>query len=115
MDIDESAVIPGHKTCSQDAHETRKCHKVGIKRIDCQCQRGIETFAIGMVAMIDDNSRNAVCFGDPESFRIRAIADHRRDAAGQSGIQHGLQIAAATGDQDDQFFHRELLKVNQAT
>jgi len=69
------------------------------------CQRGIETAAIRIAAMFDDGGRNAMCSGDVQSFRIHAIADHRRDAAGQLRFQQGLHIAAAAGDQNDDFFH----------
>jgi len=40
-----------------------------------------------------------------QPFGIRAIADHRRDAAGQFRFQQRLHVAAAPGNENDDIFH----------
>ena len=94
-------MIARHKGSGEDAHETGQDHKVRMESINGLGQRGIEAVAIRIVAVFDDCGRDAVRLRDLQPPGIRAVADHRRDAARQSRFQQCLQVAAATGDQDD--------------
>ena len=107
VDIDQLAAIARHKICGEDAHETRQHHKVWMEIIDELGKRSIETVAIRVVAMLDDGGRNSMRLRDLQSPGIRAVADDRRDAAGQPRFQQRLQVAAATGNEDDDVFHLE--------
>ena len=105
MNVDHSAVIPGHEIRAENAHESCQCNDIRSEGIYGPCQRGIEAVAIRIVAVFDDGDGDAVCFGNVQAFGIRAIADHRSDAAGQCCFQQGLHVAAPAGYQDDDIFH----------
>ena len=105
MDVHQPAVIARHEACGEDAHETCQYHEIGMESIDELGKCGIEAVAVRIVAVFDDGGRNALCLRDLQPSGIRAVADHRRDAAGQFRFQQGLQVAAATGDEDDDVFH----------
>ena len=92
MNIDQPAVIARHKACGEDAHETGQHHKIRMKSIYRLGKRGIEAVAIRIVAMLDDGGGNAVRFGDIQPLGIRAIADHRRDPAGQLRFQQACML-----------------------
>lgn len=104
MDVDQSAVIARHKPRREDAHESGQRDKIGMESVDKVGKRGIETVAIRIVAVLDDGGRNAMRLRDLQPAGIRAIADHCRDVAWQTGFQQCLQVAAAAGNEDNDVF-----------
>lgn len=105
VDVDEPAVIMQHKICREDAHETGQYHEVGLVSVDRLCQGGIEAGAIRIFAMRHDGGLDAMCLCGLQASGIRAVADYRRDVAGQFRVQQRLHVAAAPGNQDDDFLH----------
>ena len=106
VDIDHFSVIMRHEVRREDTHEARKCDEIGMKIVYCSDKLRVEAVSIRIVAMFDDGGGDVMSLRDVQPFRIRAIADYRRNLAWQFCFQQGLQVAATARDQNDDIFHR---------
>ena len=105
VNIDQLAAVALDEMVGEDAHEARQCDHVGRMAVYRCGQCGIEGCAVRIVPVRHDGGRDAVRLGDLQSLRIGAVADDRRDAAGQVRLQQRLHVAATAGDEDDDVFH----------
>jgi hypothetical protein len=106
VDVEHAAFVAAGEAGSQDAHETGQHHQMWLEAINDLGQCGIEVLAAGIGLVIHHGSGNATLCSPGEACGIGAIGDHRRNAcAGDIGVDNGLHIGAAAGNQDDDILH----------
>ena len=60
MDVDQPAAVAVDEIGGEHAHEAGEHHQIGVRGVDGLRQRGVESRAVGIGAMIDDGGRDAL-------------------------------------------------------
>src|SRR5437762_2126286 len=107
--VDDAAFEAAHEFARQDSHEAGEHDEVRLIRLHFSGERRIKFGALGEGLVIDDRRRDPVRFRERETCCVGAIADHRRNARrpgfGRAGLDDGLHVGAASGDQDHDVLH----------
>lgn len=111
MNVQQPALISSDEFGRQDAHEAREHDEIGREAVDLGGERRIEAVAAVERPMVDHRGRNAVRCGKGEAGRVGPVGDHGGDLGRPAFVRacadDGLHVAAATGNQDHEFFIRE--------
>ena len=73
MDVEQPLAVARDERRREHAHEAGERHQARREALDLGGERGIESFACGMAAVLDHAGRDAARRGDAEARR------HRRD------------------------------------
>ncbi len=110
VNIERAAGIVAGEAWREDAHKARQHQhrrRVGIDGLS-QCR--IKRLATGIGGMWHHMCGDACLLGAQQTRRIGAVADDRgnprRDVCSRAVLNQRLQIAALTGNEDDEIFHR---------
>ena len=103
MDVDQTALVMQHEGSAQDPHEAGKDDQIRRMAVDLGGQCGVESGAVGIVAVAHHPRGYAMRGGDFQPFRLRLVADDTGEFDRQASLQQGLHIAATAGDEDDDF------------
>ena len=111
VNIEQAPLIVANKALCEDAHEARQHHQIGRVSINALGQRSVEGFpAAGESRVIDHRRRNTLLRSGFEALGIRPVADDgsnaHRQVAATDRCQQRLHVAATTGDENDDGFHR---------
>lgn len=113
MDIEQASCVALHEARRQDAHETRQHHQIRREAVDGRGQGGVEAVAVGEGLVVDHGGGDAVRSRKPEAGGVRAVGDHGGDAPrpalGLACADDGFHIRAASGNENDDIFHRSIL------
>ena len=104
MNVHNSSAVVVDECLGEDAHETSEYDQAGGVAIDEFGERAIEFCALFVVLVVDSRGRNTGGLGSIESGCVVSIADHGYYVRWKlilAGINQCLQIAASTGDQDN--------------
>ena len=102
VDVHDPALVALDERRCQNAHEARQHDEVGPVAVDFGGECRLERGAVRERAVVGDGGRDAALASDFEAARLRVVADDGRDPRWQPRIEHGLHVAAAPGDQDDE-------------
>ena len=106
MDVDEAALIMRAKFGRQDFQVACEQHEVGLMLLGGFEHGAVEIGAAGEIAGAAGEGGDALRGGPLKPGGVGVVGEHGGDAgAGDVGLNHGLHIAAAAGDEDDDVFH----------
>jgi hypothetical protein len=108
MDIHQPAFIALDKILFQKVHETGKYHQIRVVSAHRFRQRGVERLSVRIGPLIHHSGFKPASFCDVQGRYIRAIADDCSCSDRKPGVDQRLQIAAATGNQDNKGIHHFL-------
>ena len=110
VDVEEAAGVAGDEGVGEHAHEAGQHHQVGAVGVDGIGQGRVEGLAAGVGLVVNHLGDDALVDGKGEALGVGAVGDDGGDfGAGDLRPDDGLHVAAAAGDEDDEFFHAELL------
>ena len=103
VNVQQAAKKGFSKYRREDAHEAGEDDQVGLPRGKAFHQRGVESLAAGVVAVLDAGGWQARIPGTFQPRGIGPVAEHQADLGVQAtvctGIHEGLQVGAAPGYQ----------------
>ena len=106
MDVDEAALIMRAKFAREDFQVACEQHEVGPILLGDFEHGAVEIGAAGEIAGAASEGGDALGGGPLEPGGVGVVGEHGGDAdAGDIGLNHGLHVAAAAGDEDDDVFH----------
>lgn len=89
VDVNQSPGIAVDENRGQHPHEPRQYDEIRLMQVNLRGQRGIESVAAGMVAVMDDCRRNAVLVGPVQSSGVGTAGDDRGDIGGPTFLAAG--------------------------
>ena len=90
----------------ENAHKACQYYQIGLVTIDQLNHFAIERLAVGKIFVVERFCGNAALGRPSKACGIGFIAEHGCDAGVRNlGVDDGLHIAAAAGNQDNNVFH----------
>ena len=105
VNIQQAPQIVAHEAACENAHKTSEDHEIGPVLVDGFLQRGIKRLAAAEVGVWQAVRGYSGAFGPLQAASVSLVADNGDDVATAQllrlgGINNGLQVRAATGDQN---------------
>jgi hypothetical protein len=93
MDIDQSTVVVADKGFAKNPHEAGQDHQFGRESVDGRGHGGVEVFAAGELAVVNDAGRHATRGRRFEPPRVGAVGEDGSDAYRQCSGVDSRQVA----------------------
>lgn len=98
-----------YEAVAQDAHEAGQHDEVRRESVDALAQRGVEGVAVGKGSVVHTTSGYTGLLRSFQPRRRGPVADHGgnsdRQGSRSAGGDQRLHVAAATGNENDNFLH----------
>ena len=106
VDVHQAAFVTGAKFGGKDAHETGEDDQIGLVSIDFFHHGLIEGAAGGEIFVVQAVGRDAALRSPCQTGGGCAVAQDGGDAdIRNTGVDDGLHVAAAAGNQNNDVFH----------